>query len=67
MWMWIPTALFALVAAADTEDGADFERRAPLLLRKGCTAVPVAQCGTKIGTNTCLRCAPGASYDCEVC
>jgi hypothetical protein len=34
---------------------------------KSCHAVPAAQCGTTSGTNTCLKCGPGSTYDCEQC
>ena len=32
---------------------------------KGCSAVLPAQCGTKVGVNTCLKCGTASSYDCK--
>ena len=34
---------------------------------KTCKAVTKGQCGTKVGTNTCLKCGSGDMYDCEEC
>ena len=33
---------------------------------QSCKAVPAAQCGKDYDDN-CLKCAPGATYDCEQC
>ena len=30
------------------------------LQSKSCTSVPPSQCGTNMGVNTCLHCAPGS-------
>jgi hypothetical protein len=57
--------LLAGGAAAVPSDLFEFERR--VLQTKDCKAVPLRECGTKIGVDTCLRCAPGGGYDCEVC
>ena len=59
-------ASLALAAAATPLDAnGSAARRA--LQAKTCHAVPAAQCGTKMGENTCLKCAAGATYDCEQC
>jgi len=60
-------------AAVDTVDPAVEEKKAADFLRaiksggKTCHAVAKAQCGTKSGYNTCLKCGTGSAYDCEQC
>ena len=48
--------LEAVDEAADA--GANATRRA--MQSKSCTSVPPSQCGTNMGVNTCLHCAPGS-------
>lgn len=62
--------LFAIVASVNVitalpEFPSGFERR--VLQSKTCHAVAPAQCGTDMGEDTCLKCAPGTTYDCEQC
>ena len=38
----------------------------PQISAKGCTAVPLAKCGTDF-TNNCLKCGTASDYDCTEC